>query len=690
MRTILKILSVLLYIFHFGFLHSQNRKADSLLNLLEQHSENDTTKVKLLTDLGFSLYLSNTDTIKLIADEAYKLAEKLNYIRGLARSQRLMGIYYDMKSNYPMALDYYQKALLASEEINDKKGISDCLNSMGVIYSDQGNEKQALEYYKKALAIFYELDDQMGISFSLNNIGIIYYDQKEPEKALEYFVKSLEIDKKMGSSGGVAIGLNNLGEVYRDLGKYDTALDYLQQSLKIAVELRDIYGQSYLYKDFASVYYLQKNYIKALEYAKMSMELATYNDYYDIQVDVYLQMSKIFEGLENYKEAYRNHLAYKKISDSIYSQKDLAKTIGLEYHYKYEKEKQEAKLLQEEELKRQKLIRNSLIVGFLLMIGLLGLIVRGFMLKTRHNKILSFKNQNIEKKRLKLQEQNEEIQQLYEELTAANEVLFVQNEELEKHRNNLESLVKERTIELERAKDKAEESDRLKSAFLTNMSHEIRTPLNAIIGFADLLADPDIDQPTKDEMYYHMNHSTETLLKLIDDIFDIAKIESGQLTIKKEKVAINELMSKLIPVYEDKKEKLGKHNVRISFCELEPSFTLYTDPIRLQQILINLIDNALKFTESGSVNVNCTIDAKHGEMAVFSVKDSGIGMDQKQVNYIFERFIKLEEDTTKIYRGAGLGLAICKNIVKLLGGELWVESKLGKGSTFYFSIPLIS
>ncbi|HKK59424.1 MAG TPA: tetratricopeptide repeat protein [Salinivirga sp.] len=688
MKTILQIVLLFLFSFHFCSLYGQNRKADSLALLLSQHQKTDTIRVKLLNNLGYSLYLTNTDTVKVLAEEALSLSEHLDYDKGKARSLRLMGLHYDMKANYPLALDFYQRSLTISEKIDDKKGISDCLNSIGVIYSDQENYKQAEEYYVKSLEIFQELDDKRGESFTLNNLGVIYYEQKNLEKALEYFKKSLVIDKELGIKGGVGIGLNNIGEVYRDTGEYDSALTYLNNALELTIEIKDIYGQSYLYKDLASVYYLQKNYKQALEYAELSLEYALYNDYFDIQKDVYLQLSKIHAALNNYKKAYNNHVVHKRLNDSIYNEKNLEKTIGLEYHYKYEKEREEARLLQEEELKRQKLIRNSLIVGIILLLIFIIIIVRGWVQKSRINKLLSQKTENIQNKSLQLQEQNEEIQQLYEELSAANEVLFTQKEELEKHRNNLESLVKERTMELERAKDKAEESDRLKSAFLANMSHEIRTPLNAIIGFSDLLADPDIDQQTKNELHSNMNHSNETLLKLIDDIFDIAKIESGQLSIKKEHVAVSDLLGKLIPVYEDKKEKMGKSDISITICQSNNDLVLYTDPFRLQQIFINLIDNALKFTESGFVEVSCDKDKFDGRKVVFFVKDSGIGMNQKQIDYIFDRFIKLEENTTKIYRGAGLGLAISKNIVELLGGELWVESEIGKGSTFYFSIPV--
>ena len=688
MKTILLVVLLFLFSFQFCNLHGQNRKADSLSQLLNQHTQNDTIKVNILNNLALSLYLTNTDTLNVLADKALELSRKLNYKKGEANSLRVKGIYYDMRSNFPMALEYYQKALLLSEEIDFKLGISDCLNSIGIIYTDQGNQEQAKEYYLKALKIFKELGDQNNISDCYNNLGVIYYDLKLLDSSLNYYSKSLESYERLGDEGGKALVLNNIGEIYRDKGDYDRALDFFNRSLEISKRIGDIYGISYLYMDIASVYILTQEYSRALSFANRSLQIALDGDYIDIQVIVYKQLATIFENLGNYKSAYENHLQYKKLNDSIYNEKDLEKTIGLEYHYRYEKEKQQAKLLQEEELKRQELIRNALIVGILLLLILIILIVRGWIQKSKNNKLLSQKNENIENKSKLVQKQNEEIQQLYEELSAANEVLFAQKEELEKHRNNLENLVKERTIELKEAKDKAEESDRLKSAFLTNMSHEIRTPLNAIIGFADLLAEPDVDQDTKNDLHTHMSHSAETLLKLIDDIFDIAKIESGQLTIKKERVVLSELMEKLMPVYADKIVKMGKSNISINFCPIENNHVLYTDPIRLQQILINLIDNALKFTESGFVEVSCKKDNKQSDKVVFIVKDSGIGMNQKQIDYIFDRFIKLEENTKKIYRGAGLGLAISKNIVELLGGELWVESEVGKGSRFYFSIPV--
>lgn len=283
-----------------------------------------------------------------------------------------------------------------------------------------------------------------------------------------------------------------------------------------------------------------------------------------------------------------------------------------------------------------------------------------------------------------------ELKKAEKEILQKNEEIISQKEELEKHRNHLEKLVKERTHDLEIAKEKAEESDRLKSAFLANMSHEIRTPMNAIIGFSSLLTDRDIVEESKDELVSHIIHNSDTLLHLIDDIIDIAKIEAEQLKINKQNCNINLILNELLDNFNKRKQTIKKQDIKISINkEVENErLMIYTDPFRLQQILSNLIDNALKYTEKGFVEFGYLFEnSSNNENIKFFVQDTGIGLSKDQQEIIFRRFSKVEDNKKKIYRGAGLGLAISKNLVYLLGGEIWVDSKINKGSTFYFTIP---
>ena len=325
---------------------------------------------------------------------------------------------------------------------------------------------------------------------------------------------------------------------------------------------------------------------------------------------------------------------------------------------------------------QQNLLIFAGIVLFII-ISLSVLLISSIKSKQKINKELKNKNKEIVFQNTEILQKNEEIQ--------------AQADELEKHRNQLELLVRERTADLLIAKEKAEESDRLKSAFLANMSHEIRTPMNAIIGFSGLLNDKELNKGKREELISYIVRSSDTLLHLIDDIIDISKIEAGQLEIYKENCCINEILDELVDIYKEKKKSELNKNIELKFIKKEDEdIVLYTDSIRLQQVLINLIDNALKFTEKGFVEIGYIIkDSSKKQGVVFSVKDSGIGLTKQQQNKIFSRFTKLENERKKFYRGAGLGLSICKNIVELLGGKIWIDSEVNKGSTFYFNIPYL-
>jgi signal transduction histidine kinase/ligand-binding sensor domain-containing protein len=289
----------------------------------------------------------------------------------------------------------------------------------------------------------------------------------------------------------------------------------------------------------------------------------------------------------------------------------------------------------------------------------------------------------MEEKQAEMEVQQKEIVAQHDLTQVQNLQILKQNEELEMHRKNLEILVEERTKELLEAKEHAEKADELKTAFLANMSHEIRTPMNAILGFLEIM---DNKEYSKEERIYFkklINNSGHTLLNLIDDIIDIAKIESGQINISCTSFNLKSLFEELLLIYTKKA------------AEVSPNVNLVTDPfveilvnsdkLRINQVMINLLDNAIKFTESGYVHFGYQI--KETEI-LFFVKDTGIGISKEDQEYVFDRFRKIETKSSKLYRGAGLGLAISKHIVLLLDGNIWVVSEPGLGSTFYFTIPL--
>ena len=243
----------------------------------------------------------------------------------------------------------------------------------------------------------------------------------------------------------------------------------------------------------------------------------------------------------------------------------------------------------------------------------------------------------------------------------------------------LKRTLEEREGQLVIAREKAEESDMLKSAFLANMSHEIRTPLNAIIGFSDMICQTG-EEEEKQEYMKIVSSNNELLLQLIDDILDLSKIEAGTMEFSLAPTDINDLME---GICRQMQEKNTSPDVAITFTEKAEECILNTDRVRLSQVIINFTNNAMKFTPKGSIQMGYRIDEAKDEI-YFYVKDTGIGIPEDKINEVFERFVKLNT----FAKGTGLGLAICRVIVERLGGTIGADSKEGEGSCFWFRLPI--
>lgn len=263
-----------------------------------------------------------------------------------------------------------------------------------------------------------------------------------------------------------------------------------------------------------------------------------------------------------------------------------------------------------------------------------------------------------------LKEQNEEYQAINEELIVSSARIAEINKELRK------------------AKEKAEESDKLKSAFLANMSHEIRTPMNGLVGFSELLLQKNTDEETRKQYADIIKSSCNQLLSIINDVVDISKIETNQVVISERQFNLYQLLNSIqlffIPLAEPKtlKVKLNAENIK--------NIDIKTDEVKLNQIISNLVNNALKFTSVGYVEIGCN---EKDEFLEFYVKDTGIGIDPKDFDLIFERFRQVDMSNTRNFGGTGLGLSISKAYVDVLGGKIWLNSEVGKGTTFFFTIP---
>jgi PAS domain S-box-containing protein len=239
--------------------------------------------------------------------------------------------------------------------------------------------------------------------------------------------------------------------------------------------------------------------------------------------------------------------------------------------------------------------------------------------------------------------------------------------------------------ELIEAKEKAEESDKLKSAFLANMSHEIRTPLNSILGFSNFLtSDYELSLDEKTEYSDIINKSADSLLQIINDIIDISSLETGQLKTFIKPISANQVLRSLHLVFSRKLVEINKSHIILELL-VDEEITILADENRFIQILTNLANNAMKFTSKGTISFG--IESHDVSMVVFVVSDTGIGISPEMHDSIFERFRQVENDKSRTFGGNGLGLAIVKNLVELMGGCISIESEVGKGSTFRFTLP---
>jgi signal transduction histidine kinase len=262
--------------------------------------------------------------------------------------------------------------------------------------------------------------------------------------------------------------------------------------------------------------------------------------------------------------------------------------------------------------------------------------------------------------------------------------------ELDTSKNGIEERIIERTHDLIVARDKAEEADRLKTAFLKNISHEVRTPLNAIVGFSRLLSSGVVDEENADLYASVIESNADDLLKLIEDIVDFSKYRAGDLKLNVGPLGVSdfwgqiELLLRSVFVKQTM-EREGELKLLFSFDPQCNDEVIMADEERLKQVMVHLFVNALKFTKMGVIEIGCE---RRGEIVYF-VKDSGIGISEDYQSSVFNTFNKREQDNSEVFRSTGIGLPLSMALVSLMGGKMWVVSKVDVGSTFYISFPRI-
>lgn len=404
--------------------NAQNQKnIDSLLQGLKKAGE-DTTRVNLMNRLSWEYAVSHPEEAAKYAKEALELAEKAGYKKGIGDAYNHIGLVYDYQGSYDQALDYYFKALRVREDRNNRRGIASSYNNIGYIYHLQENFDKALEYHTKSLKIKEEIKDSKGMAYSYVNIGNGYQELGENDKALEHYQKSVKIFEdttlrlysKPEIAYAIASTYQNIGTVYASKEQYKEALPYFVKSLDMSINIGDRLGEAYSLNSIGNTYLETEKIEKASAYLDSALQIGRRLNAVEIIKDAAANLSNLYTKKQQYEEALTFHKLFKQMSDSLRNDENTKKITQLAMQYEFDKkqkemelEQQKKDLMKEKELNRQKFIRNTFILGFLLMLALAFVIFRSYREKQKKNKLLALQNEEIKRQKEEIEYKNEEI-----------------------------------------------------------------------------------------------------------------------------------------------------------------------------------------------------------------------------------------------------------------------------------------
>ncbi|HEX2869351.1 MAG TPA: tetratricopeptide repeat-containing sensor histidine kinase [Ignavibacteriales bacterium] len=650
-------------------------KPDSLETLIKK--KNGIEKIDLI--LSLADYCQNADPQKglKVASEALRMSEELNYAKGKALSYANLGEMYMNLSDFNSALENHKRALEVRESSGDSRGVAMSLNSIGGALEHLGKYDQAIKYYYKAikieesnsdtkgLSVSYslvatlhyiledypraldycsramqireKLNDRQGLSNSYELMGLINYDFKKFDESLKYHLMALKVKTELNERVGVAGSYQNLGMVYRKLQKYDLAIDYFSKALKLREELGDKRGIAASLTSLGEIYEVQGKLHASLDHFSRAFQIRQEIKDKRGLVRSYFHLSKIYEKMGNYKKAFDFRNLYFTYKDSLNNAQALHKLTALDMQYKSEKKDQEIALLQKDSI-IQKTVRNSLIAGVLLVTVIAVGIFAAYRSKKKTN--------------LLLEEKNREITGHHEELKRLNEELKISNA----------------------TKDK----------FFSIIAHDLKSPFFGFLGISGELAEnsKNLSQEEISEYAGLVNQSAKKIFELVNNLLEWSLLQSERISMDFAELRLYDEVENIKDLF--KSSALNKSITVIN--EVQENDKARADKKMVETILRNLISNAIKFTGvGGRVSVSSRLK---GEFLEISVSDSGIGMSPELTEKIFRIDSVYSQKGTRGESGSGLGLILCKELVEKNGGSLSVESRLGKGTTFSFTLPL--
>jgi len=629
----------------------------------------------VLLDLAQQTRFTDSDESTEYSNEALVESRRIQDADREAQALKWLGMASEGKGEYVNAMDFYNQSLLKFTEVQNLDGVSNILNNLGAVYNTQGNDAKALEnflaslqtaeqigdplrigtallnvgsvYMKKtqtvpsaiesltaAIPYFEQADYSVGTGVAYINLGETYLKQNELDSAVYYLGKSREIF--LNTPGFLSYALNLIGEAQTLLGDYQSAIATQRRALEIGEQTSNKLQEAHAYKGLGNTYLAQGSYDVAINNYVRAESIYMDMGAKDGLQNVYKGLANCYEKLHNYNRAFAYQTLYGNYKDTLYNIATSDELKHLQFGYDLANKEAEITLLNKEndlqqvQIQKATLFRNfsiALVIFFFIL-------ATGVVVQYRIQKKSNQRKQDLDQQ----QKLNKQLQQI----------------------------------------------DKLKDQFLANTSHELRTPLNGIIGLADSLIDGVAGQLSEKAIFNidMIASSGRRLANLVNDILDFSKLKSHDLNLQLRPLDVHTIVDVTLKL---SAPLIGGKPIDLINDISQDVPLIRADENRIQQILHNLIGNAIKFTEEGSVRIQAEIENQY---LAISISDTGIGIPANKFKIIFESFEQGDGSTAREFGGAGLGLSVSKSLVELHGGRIDVESEIGVGSKFTFTIPL--
>lgn len=559
-----------------------------------------------------------------------------SYLGIINYNNNIANTYQELRDN-ELAIKCYLKSLQISDSIGYQIGVADAYLNMGNLYSRLNQNNKSLDYYNKSLQVYKAKQDKFGISTALLNIAISLEKQGKLDLALQNNIASQKIAEQISDKVGISMALNNIGNIYQKKKDHKKALDYLNRSLamKKAIHYNQDLPQTLM--NLSTIYFDFKQYDKCLKLLKEAEEIANKLNDIEYLASIYKSYSELYSVSGNYKSAYKAYQKCTTLKDTLEKRNDLKKITEIQYKYDVNQKQKEIELLKKDnaiqqlKLDKEKYYRDLFFHLTAAFIIISGLILWRYRSKLKDNRLLAEKNKLIEKQA---------------------EALRINNE--------------------------------AKNKFFSIVAHDLKSPFSGLLGFSEMLVE-DYDQLAdreKKEYLVIIKNSTEHIFELIENLLQWSRLQAGRIEYRPEKINLKNFFAELSNLYEG--NLLNKNLNLITKVPIE--LDAYADKNMIRSVIQNLLANAIKFTPTqGSISITAI---KSVNMAEICIADSGIGMSEEDIGKLFRIDVQFTRRGTNNEEGTGLGLILCQEQIERNGGELWVKSEEGKGSRFYFTLPI--